>query len=114
MQLLLDVDALHTLAVYLHALPAQQNVQAAVSEAPALPGQFAEPLAQLGVALMVVLSVVASRTWAEMRPSASRFARGLGALGPWVAAIVYFQIALGAWLRHQGEVAALLVHGAQA
>ncbi|MEM6566811.1 MAG: hypothetical protein AAF957_00275 [Planctomycetota bacterium] len=68
-------------------------------------------LAQLVVALMVVLSVVASRTWAEMRPSASRFARGLGALGPWVAAIVYFQIALGAWLRHQGEVAALLVHG---
>ncbi|MEM9381668.1 MAG: hypothetical protein AAGB93_17060 [Planctomycetota bacterium] len=68
-------------------------------------------IAQLVVSLIVVLAVVASRTWASMRPSGSRFARGLGALGPWVVALVYFQIALGAWLRHHGEVSALLVHG---
>lgn len=68
-------------------------------------------LAQIVVALGVALAVVASDTWGRMRPTPSRFARGLAAFGPWVVAIVYGQIALGAWLRHQGQTVALLIHG---
>lgn len=68
-------------------------------------------LAQLVVALIAALAVTASRTWSRMTPSPSRFAGGLHTLGTLTAVAVYGQIALGAWLRHQGQTAALLVHG---
>ena len=67
--------------------------------------------AQLVVALIVALSVTASRTWSHLTPSPSRFAGGLRVLGGLTAGAVYGQIALGAWLRHQGQTSALLVHG---
>ncbi|MEM9803526.1 MAG: COX15/CtaA family protein, partial [Planctomycetota bacterium] len=68
-------------------------------------------MAQGVVALIVALAVVASRTWERTRPTPSKHARALYALGPIVAVAVYLQIAMGAWLRHHGEVAALLIHG---
>ena len=68
-------------------------------------------LAQLVVSLIVALAVVSSRTWQRTVATTSRFASGLRALGPWVVGLVYGQIALGAWLRHQGQTSALLVHG---
>lgn len=67
-------------------------------------------LAQAVVALIAVLTVMASRTWRRTSPSPSAFARGAFVLGPWVAGLVMAQIALGAWLRHQGDTIALLVH----
>jgi cytochrome c oxidase assembly protein subunit 15 len=68
-------------------------------------------LAQLVVALIVALAITASRTWRDLAPTPSRFAGGLRALGGITVVAVYGQIALGAWLRHQGQTLALLVHG---
>lgn len=68
-------------------------------------------LAQLVVTLIVALAVTASRTWRDLEPTPSRFAGGLRTLGTLSVVVVYGQIALGAWLRHQGQTAALLVHG---
>ena len=67
-------------------------------------------LAQAVVALIAVLAVLASNTWTRMPRTPSEFARGAHVLGPWVAGLVYAQIVLGAWLRHQGDTIALLVH----
>ncbi|MFT7076150.1 MAG: cytochrome c oxidase assembly protein subunit 15 [Planctomycetota bacterium] len=67
-------------------------------------------IAQAVVASMVALAVVCSRTWQRARPVASKYARGAHFLGPWVVGAVYGQIALGAWLRHQGQTIALLIH----
>lgn len=67
-------------------------------------------LAQAVVALIVVLAVVASDTWASTRPSVSKYARGAIVLGPMVSGVVFAQVALGAWLRHHGDIVALMIH----
>ncbi len=68
-------------------------------------------LAQAVVALIAALAVVASRTWRRSVATPSAYARGAFVLGPWVVGLLYAQIALGAWLRHQGQTVALMVHG---
>ncbi len=68
-------------------------------------------IAQAVFATIAVLAVMSSRTWQRMERTRSAHAGGAYGLGPWVVGILYFQIALGAWLRHHGQTAALLVHG---
>lgn len=68
-------------------------------------------IAQGVVASIVALAVVCSHTWRDARPRVSGLARGAHFLGPVVSGLVYGQIALGAWLRHQGQTVALLIHG---
>ena len=67
-------------------------------------------LAQAVVAMIAVLALMASRLWSRVEPVRSKFASGARFLGPFVAGLVYTQILLGAWLRHQGDTVALLVH----
>ena len=67
-------------------------------------------IAQGVTAAIVALAVFCSRTWERSEPVASEHARGAHFLGPKVVLAVYAQIALGAWLRHQGQTVALLVH----
>ncbi len=67
-------------------------------------------LAQGVVALIAVLTVAASRTWEGSKSTASKYAGGAAFLGTFTAGLVYLQIALGAWVRHQGQTIALLVH----
>ncbi|QDV06251.1 Heme A synthase [Planctomycetes bacterium Poly30] len=67
-------------------------------------------IAQAVVASIVALAVFCSRTWQRAERVGSEYARGAHFLGPWVAGSVYTQIALGAWLRHQGQTIALLIH----
>jgi cytochrome c oxidase assembly protein subunit 15 len=67
-------------------------------------------IAQAVVAGIIALAVFCSRTWQRSQPVESKYARGAHFLGPWVALFVYLQIALGAWLRHQGQTVALLIH----
>lgn len=67
-------------------------------------------IAQAVVAGIAALAVFCSRTWKNARPVESQYAHGAFVLGPWVVGGVYAQIALGAWLRHQGQTIALLVH----
>ena len=67
-------------------------------------------IAQAVVAGIIALAVFCSRTWENSQPEDSKYARGAHFLGPWVALLVYGQIALGAWLRHQGQTVALLIH----
>lgn len=68
-------------------------------------------IAQAVFATIAVLAVMASRTWQRMERSPSEYAGGAIALGPWVAGLLYVQIALGAWLRHHGVALALMIHG---
>ena len=68
-------------------------------------------IAQAVFATIAVLAVMSSRTWQRMDRTGSAHARGAHGLGPWVVGLLYVQIALGAWLRHHGQTAALLVHG---
>lgn len=67
-------------------------------------------LAQGIVALIAVLAVGASRTWADTKSTESAYAGGAAFLGTVTAGFVYCQIALGAWVRHQGQTVALLIH----
>ena len=67
-------------------------------------------IAQAVVAGIVALAVFCSRTWKRVQPVPSEYARGAHFLGPWVVGSVYAQITLGAWLRHQGQTVALLIH----
>ena len=71
-------------------------------------------IAQAVVAMIAVLTVMASRAWRETRRTPSEFARGAYVLGPLVVGLLYSQLALGAWLRHHEQVAALLLHGTYA
>ena len=68
-------------------------------------------IAQAVFATIAVLAVMSSRTWQRMERTGSAHAGGAHGLGPWVVGLLYVQIALGAWLRHHGQTAALLVHG---
>lgn len=67
-------------------------------------------MAQAVVALIAALAVASSRTWERTKSTPSRYAGGAAFLGPFTAGLVYTQIALGAWVRHQGQTVALLVH----
>lgn len=68
-------------------------------------------LAQAVCALIVALAVVCSRTWERARPADSEHARGAHVVASLATVVLYLQISLGAWLRHQGEVLALMAHG---
>jgi len=67
-------------------------------------------LGQAFFAMMVALAVVTGRDWLSDAPR-SRDARGVRLLATITLAVIYAQIALGAWVRHFGGLNIALVHG---
>lgn len=67
-------------------------------------------LGQAFFAMMVALAVMTGRDWLSDAPR-TRDAKGVRFLATATLAVIYAQIALGAWIRHFGGLNIALVHG---